>query len=214
VSHEIRHDSAPAIGDVEYADSARDSHSDSPHLAVANISLFAMLKQQCTEVCTGAPPTTIRRDIDLDAALRPQICLPDNPDKGAIYSPIPNFFASSSTLSTVPLYLRSTTSPALSIAVSTLSAFFDSRSFTLSRSPIRSTLRRFPGHCRPVQTFVTSGGRYQATSRASVHNPNIPVPQTYITAVRCCSRPCAAPLVPEAAAHRRVPESAAGQKGG
>jgi len=65
-----------------------------------------------------------------------------------------------------------------------------------------------------VQTFVTSGGRYQATSGASVHNPNIPVPQTYITAVRCCSRRCAAPLVPEAAAHRRVPESAAGQKGG
>jgi hypothetical protein len=61
VSHEIRHDSAPAIGDVEYADSARDSRSDSPHLAVANISLFAMLKQQCTEVCSGAPPTTIRR---------------------------------------------------------------------------------------------------------------------------------------------------------
>jgi hypothetical protein len=49
-------------------------------------------------------------------ALRPQICLPEDPDKGAVYSPIPNFFASSSTLSTVPLYLRSTTSPALSIA--------------------------------------------------------------------------------------------------
>jgi len=44
-----------------------------------------------------------------------------------------------------------------------------------------------------VQTFVTSGGRYQATSGASVHNPNIPVPQTYITAVRCCSRRCAPP---------------------
>ena len=44
MSHEIRHDLATAIGDVEYADSARDSRSDSPHLAVANINLFTMLK--------------------------------------------------------------------------------------------------------------------------------------------------------------------------
>src|SRR3954463_8659700 len=50
------------------------------------------------------------------------------------------FFAASCTLLTWPVYLPwvfwSTISPALSIAVSTLSAFFDTRPLTVSRNPM------------------------------------------------------------------------------
>src|SRR5690349_5264608 len=58
------------------------------------------------------------------------------------------FFAASCTLSTwlayLPWVFLSTISAALSMAISTLSAFFDTRPLTLSRNPMWVTLQLFP----------------------------------------------------------------------